>query len=210
MQALEIRTLTSETLPLFAQAFYDEWGYECRGDDELAHLISRWYAAKVSHYVTFSQLLLNDGELIGATLGSMASQRVEVTRWPERFNLDNLEEKIRKHPGSEPVCFFYRHLFEANENMRAAAAQRGRVFPAELLFLWVSSRHRGHGYSKRLLNWAMTTMKEAGATSFCLFTDTNCDVRFYERAPWVLEGESPWPDKYGMGGGKELMFSRSL
>ncbi|MBT1161637.1 GNAT family N-acetyltransferase [Bifidobacterium sp. SO1] len=53
-------------------------------------------------------------------------------------------------------------------------------FGAEVTLLLVDDAARGHGVGRALFDHAMSRFREAGVDRYFLFTDTSCNVGFYE------------------------------
>jgi GNAT superfamily N-acetyltransferase len=193
-------------------AFYAQWGWETLGAPELGHKVADWYCAKMMQSVTFGRLLISPkGVTAGLAVGGVFGDRPVMgrdARLPERRAA--LEREIAAEKGGPDTIALYGHITRVNEHLRRRAREDGRVFAAELYFLWVSPDFRGCGLSRRLLNAAKGAMKARGAKNFCLFTDTDCDWKFYMREPWIACGRCPWPDVPGMKGGAGLMFGAAL
>ena len=209
--AFDSRPLTLDTLDWVANAYYEEWGYETEGPDELARLVARWFCSHVVTQATFGHLLVKDEQLAGVTLGSVHGDRPLLAPLPDDWNEARLHERILRYPEGPSTLRIYETMFALNESLRREAQTQGNPCSAELLFLWVSPKHRGEGLSKTLLNRAMDTFRQRGQSDFCLFTDSHCDVSFYQRAPWRALTSCAWPDDIPqMPQVKELMFARDL
>ena len=209
--AFDSRPLTLDTLDSIAHAYYEEWGYETEGPDELARLVARWFCSHVVAQATFGHLLFKDEQLAGVTLGKVCGDPPSLTPLPEDWNEERLRKHIQNYAEGPSTLRIYETMFALNESLRQRLQTRGTPYGAELLFLWVAPQERGQGLSKTLLHLAMNTFRERGQTQFCLFTDSHCDVSFYQRSPWRALGSCAWPaDIPEMPNVKELMFARDL
>ncbi|MDL2060360.1 GNAT family N-acetyltransferase, partial [Mesosutterella sp. AGMB02718] len=210
--ALTEIALHSSDYGRIVDAFHAQWGWETLGAPGLGAKVADWYCAKMMQSVTFGRLLIAPtGGTAGLAVGGVFGDRPVIggdARLPERRAA--LEKEIAAQKGGPETIALYDHISRINEHLRRQTRENGRVFAAELYFLWVSPDYRGCGLSRRLLNAAMKAMKARRVKNFCLFTDTNCDWKFYMRDPWVACGRQPWPDVPGMRGGAGLMFGASL
>lgn len=193
-------------------AFHAQWGWETHGAPGLGRRVADWYCSKMMQHVTFGRLLIApSGGTAGLVVGSVFGDRPVLSRdarLPERRAA--LEKDIAAQEGGLETMALYGNIARINEHLRRRARENGHIFMAELYFLWVSPDCRGCGLSRRLLDAARTAMRARRAKNFCLFTDTDCDWRFYMRDPWVFCGRQPWPDVPGMKSGAGLMFGAAL
>ncbi|MDD3346670.1 GNAT family N-acetyltransferase [Oscillibacter sp.] len=76
----------------------------------------------------------------------------------------------------------YRHLHRIYEELSASYPQR---FDGVLTLFAVAGDCRGLGVGKQLLGRLLAYQKEHGVTSIYLYTDTTCNVGFYDRHGFV-------------------------
>ena len=207
----QTRPLTLETLEEVANVYYEEWGYETEGPRELARLVARWYCSHIIGQTTFAHLLYQGEELAGITLGAIQGEPLLLAPLPLAWDEQALHQRIDTFAEGPSTRRIYETMFALNSTLRQKVLAQGISFTAELLFLWVAPKHRGEGLSKVLLDKAMDTFRSQGQQAFCLFTDSHCDVSFYQRSPWLSLAQTPWPpDIVQMPNVEELMFARHL
>lgn len=204
-----VASLAEDTIPLLEEAYYSEWRHETLGDDALARKIARYFCAHLANQTNLSDIYIYNHRFAGVVLARINSQPITLKLLPE-YDEAALEAEIKATELGRKSIFLCQTIFKLNETLRQNAAQNGRVFDAELLFLFVAKRHRRGGLGRQMVKYMQGCMERAGVKNFCLFTDTNCNWQYYMKEPWVKEGELPWPEVEGMAGGREMMFSRTL
>lgn len=67
-----------------------------------------------------------------------------------------------------------------NADLLRRAHRSGRRYQAEAVLFILEPDTRGHGVGRRLYDWLMERFRAAGVRDYFLYTDTSCDVGFYD------------------------------
>ena len=157
---------------LLASIWYPELSGEaalCAGKMDLAH-----FAANTSHM----RVAALDGSVVGIAAVRVKSPNKEtVLKWKKFYSdvalrLQSLEPRVAQE--ILDYCSFEK---KAQAKMLSECSD---CLDYELTLFAVSSKARGHGVGSTLLKQAVQYLKEAGAKSYFLFTDTSCTWQYYE------------------------------
>ena len=67
-----------------------------------------------------------------------------------------------------------------NAGLLRQARRMGRRYQAEAVLFILEPDVRGHGVGRQLYDWLMDRFRAAGVRDYFLYTDTSCDVGFYD------------------------------
>ena len=127
---------------------------------------------------TFSQVALIDGAVRGVVLARSTNLSVPVSsRW-QRAEDDFLEQMLVSEPDAAKDQM---HTEELTRGINTKLLQKSGLSEAhEITLLAVSESARGLGIGTVLLDAASSYLADRGAGHAFLYTDTDCDWRFYE------------------------------
>ncbi|MBT1172023.1 GNAT family N-acetyltransferase [Bifidobacterium sp. MA2] len=143
----------------------------------------RLAAADLHHCLSRSTVAMaaeRDGEVVGVILGRVAaavSRRRPLPRC--RHVLHMIRESI-------PLPFSAEGRRGIREALELIAVDAhlirgiGSRYDAEIVLFLVDERVRGRGVGRMLFDRILRTFRNVGANRYFLFTDTTCDVGFYD------------------------------
>lgn len=139
------------------------------GEIDFAH-----FAIKSTHMLVAE---LN-GRVVGIACVGVKSPSDEVVSFWQEFS-DNAYSKLRDIDADAAQEMSDYALFEKCVHTKMLSECQ-ECTDYELTLFAVSSEARGHGVGSTLLKQAMQILKDAGAKSYFLFTDTMCTWQYYE------------------------------
>lgn len=158
-----------------AQMIKDTWQYEKVASPRNAlHMASVFLYSSLAHH-NFSQVAIRDGKVVGLILG----RTNDVPLKEKRYYLNMSYHLIRlllTSEGKQAVRSFRRNL-QVNQSL---LKQTYETYDGELTFFAVDASTRQSGIGSHLFYSYLTFMKNEGARTFRLFTDTSCTYGFYE------------------------------
>ncbi len=139
------------------------------GMTDLAHFAGR---------TTYMRVALLDGQVVGLAgvrVGSASEKH--VAKWNKV-----LEDAFLSLQEIDPAkAQELRDYYDFENRTLPQMISDGKVDANyELTIFVVSEKTRGHGVGSKLLAQVTDNLKSAGATSFYLYTDTNCTWQYYE------------------------------
>lgn len=128
----------------------------------------------------------NNGQVLGVILGSLRS---DIT------GRQRTRHMLRRHCLTLPLLASHegRHgllaqlaILQADEALKHDA---GKEYEAEVVLFVVSPAARGMGVGRRLFNHMLGVFHDAGLREYFLFTDSTCDVGFYDHRGLIRKAE---------------------
>ena len=130
------------------------------------------------------------GVVLGGVAGRRSWRRMLSSLRHLRRAAGTLLPLLASREGRRGICGMLRINAADDRLLRDATRECGR-YDAEVTLLLVDANVRGGGVGRRLFNRMMRTFREAGVERFFLFTDTTCNVGFYDHLGLVRCGERP-------------------
>ena len=127
-----------------------------------------------------------NGQVLGVILGSLRS---DIT------GRQRTRHMLRRHCLTLPLLASHegRHgllaqlaILQADEALKHDA---GKEYEAEVVLFVVSPAARGMGVGRRLFNHMLGVFHDAGLREYFLFTDSTCDVGFYDHRGLIRKAE---------------------
>ena len=199
MQTASYRQLRAGDVKPLAQIIGAVW-YA----DEPAGLQERFgavYLAQCAQRMTYAQVAEVDSVAVGVVVARAGESDEEVRRTWRRAEDEALDALEESYPGAAEEIV--RGLQAESEIDARLAEESGCDLTHELVLFAVAASMQGLGVGKELIGRAEDYLASQGATSFYLFTDTDCTWQFYEhrgmerRATWrrVADDERPLSDE---------------
>ena len=180
--SLSLRRLIAADSPVFTAMIRDAWYAEHPGPCGLLMASIDWESCLAGA----TEALVAADEETGSPLGVILVRVARLDRRP----LLNRHRRRAMRDGARLVAapgglrgFLELNAIGAIDRLllREAVHARGdRPYPAEIVLFLVSPEARGRGVGGRLFRAAMAYLRGQGVSDYFLFTDTGCDVGFYE------------------------------
>lgn len=169
------------------------WNYERFCSPKLAIKLSRLYLASCLCMQDFARVAVFKGESVGIIMGKdIKNHRVRAKYALRSFAL-GVGVMLSREGRAKAKRFG--GINTLNEKMLAGC---GKSFDAELEFFALRADTRGSGIGKSLFNSFADFMKSRDLKSFYLYTDSTCNVGFYDHLGLGRIAEekfSPLPDE---------------
>jgi GNAT superfamily N-acetyltransferase len=180
MAEITIRDLREEDYGPLSQIIDDEWRFH-EYSERYGLEISEAYLLYCANGAHMAKTILVDGEPCGVVaIGDMPGDRIDLSEELGEITRA-LEHKDR----------FDRYM-EDNEELHRIYLDFASTFKrpewAELKLLILSDRHKGLGLGRKLIDEACRCASEAGMEGLFFYTDTECNVGFYDHIGAVCIG----------------------
>ena len=136
----------------------------------------------------------NTHDEVGQTSGP-DKRRAELRKATRLRNMHRPRHMLRRHCLTLPLLASHegRHgllaqlaILQADEALKHDA---GKEYEAEVVLFVVSPAARGMGVGRRLFNHMLGVFHDAGLREYFLFTDSTCDVGFYDHRGLIRKAE---------------------
>ena len=152
------------------------WYPELSGQE--ASLAGKMDLARFAAKTSYMRVACLDGSVIGiAAVRAKNSSEKNVLHWQKFYDsavshLRDLDPKV-----AQEILDY--HSFEKKAQEKMLSECSGNL-DCELTLFAVSDKARGHGVGSTLLKQVVQYLKDAGAKTYFLFTDTSCTWQYYE------------------------------
>lgn len=191
-----IRPMTAKDIPAVRRLDGDTWfAPECFPDRD-----ARDYAVAVDvlRYLpetTFGAIAEHAGRVLGVAMGAAKGES------PLFADADHAVSRARGEAGRHTNGAAIVRNIDMDTKVNMDMSQDVRAdCDAELQLFIVSPEARGLGIGRRLFSTFLSHLRDAGARSYYLFTDTGCDYGFYDRHGLTRAAQRLDVPSYGFDG----------
>jgi N-acetylglutamate synthase-like GNAT family acetyltransferase len=147
-------------------------------DGEVALQAGKVDLAHFAISATYWKIAELNGEVVGVAAVRVGQPSLESVEFWE--NLSN-QSFAKLHELDSKAAQTLKDYYEFERNAHTQMMENCECDTTyELALFAVSSKSRGHGVGSELLRQCVLRLKEAGAKSYFLYTDTNCNWQYYE------------------------------
>ena len=184
---IQFRDIQKSDYPVLEKMIAKTWEYEKYCSPTIANQMATYYLASCLANQTYTCVAENDGVAVGIILGKIEKnfQPTEHDAKQERLALFDL----KKTEEGRKMASLYEGFDQLNQRL---LANSGYKFDGELALFIVSSDQRGNGIGGRLYNHFIRYTQAAQIEDFYLFTDSGCNVGFYEHQGLQRLGEETY------------------
>lgn len=189
---IEFREFNSGDYEALEKIIKDTWNYDRFASPKLAKKLSRLYLATCLCCQDFTRVAVYQGESVGIIMGRDVKNHRVRAKYALRALFLGTGIMITREGRNKARRFS--GINALNEKM---LAECGRTFDAELEFFALRADTRGAGIGKSLYLAFADFMKSRKLKSFFLYTDSTCNVGFYDHLglTQIAEGKfSPMPN----------------
>ncbi len=180
----------------------DTWTFDSNLDEleerEIFYKFLFQYFQKSSNY---SEIVLNEkNEVVGYIFSNLKNMKQPKPPFLLYFNwfLNILKGKY----GKRKIAFkFYKKLRDLHDDVM----KDSNMFDSEINLFFVSSKARGQGVGKKLLNNFFEICKKNSITNTSLQTDSDCNYGFYDKYGFNLHNKT-YSALYPETKGKDNVF----
>ncbi len=133
----------------------------------------------------YNEVVLNEkDEVVGYIFANLKKEKQPVISLSLYFNwfFDILRGKYGKRANAFK---FYKQLYKLHDDVM----KDSNLFDSEINLFFVSSKVRGEGVGKKILNNFIETCKKNNINNTSLQTDTDCNYGFYDYCGFELHNE---------------------
>lgn len=182
--SIQFREIKREDYPSLEKIISDTWEYESYCSPQVAKQMASFYLASCLANQTFTCVAENNGVAVGVIMAKVEKNFQTPLRYATQamFATGNLKRtKEGRHIAS---------LFEDFDKLNQRLLKQSELtFDGELSFFIVGSDQRGNGIGGELYKRFLQYTQAVGIENYYLFTDSDCNVGFYEHQSLVRMGE---------------------
>ncbi|WP_432352908.1 GNAT family N-acetyltransferase [Sporosarcina sp. A2] len=182
--SIQFREIKREDYPALEKIISDTWEYERYCSPQVAKQMATFYLASCLANQTFTCVAENNGIAVGVIMGKVEKNFQTPMRYATQGLLatGNLKRtKEGRHMAK---------LFEGFDRLNHRLLDQSRLkFEGELAFFIVGSDQRGNGIGGELYKRFLQYTQAVGIEDYYLFTDSGCNVGFYEHQGLERMGE---------------------
>ncbi|MGG0643502.1 GNAT family N-acetyltransferase [Sporosarcina gallistercoris] len=173
--SIQYREIKREDYPALEKIICDTWEYEKYSSPQVAKQMAKYFLASSLANQTFTCVAENNGVAVGVIMAKVD----ENFHTPIRFATQELlaAGNLKRTEEGRHVATLLESIDRLNKRL---LKQSGMQFDGELALFIVGSDQRGNGIGGELYNRFLKYTQAAGIESYYLFTDSDCNVGFYE------------------------------
>lgn len=176
-RAVEYRAVQWSDLEDMVTIFDEAWGLGGAAQEPVNKAFCRRFVLHYLEGATHARAAVVNGGLVGVLLLRVPGKPVLFEQVHQELAHEDAVLAGLGEPGKVALASMEcRHAAE-NDILRSSDMQGS---DAEVALFMVSAKARGRGVGGSLWRWAMASLVEQGCKRFFLYTDSSCDVGFYD------------------------------
>lgn len=173
--------------PYLARLIATTWEFDTFCSPRVAKYLSYVYLDACLIEQNFSQVALMNGQIAGVIMAQSA-YNYKASFWAQLRRKWHLTLLKLTDEGCEVLSFF-EHIDMIDKQL---LIQTEHPYQGKVELFIVDSAYQGHGLGKKLFDKTLEFFKEHQVNDFYLFTDSSCNIGFYEHAGMRRRGHHPF------------------
>lgn len=207
---LKIRQIEQKDIGAMVDLIHEAWFKGTYSNEAFEKAASTISLNKALYHTTIGRVAEVDGEILGLILCAVKDQE-PIYRQFQAHPLDPLIE-LSSHGNNEEFdrlietfkaeCTVYDQFLEEID----------QSFDASIEYIAVSSKAQGKGIGKSLIFESLQEFKQEACRNLYLFTDTDCNYKFYDYLDFdrIAQSTIDLPTQEGSRQREEFMYAYSL
>lgn len=182
--SIQFREIKREDYPAIERMISDTWEYERYCSPQVAKQMASFYLASCLANQTFTCVAESHGVAVGVIMGKV----LQNFQTPIRYATQELlaAGNLKRTKDGRQMAILFEGFDQLNQRL---LKQSGLTFDGELAFFIVGNDQRGNGIGGELYKRFLQYTQAVGIENYYLFTDSSCNVGFYEHQGLVRMGE---------------------
>ena len=204
---LTIRKIEDRDIPEMINLVHEAWFDGFNEKEEFEKAAAAISLNKALYNSSTGRVAEVDGQILGMILCKITKDDPEFRKF-QTNTIENLIE-LSKHGQEEEINRLIK-TFEAEKSIyNQFLGEVDTDYDASIEYIAVSSKARGHGLGKSLIYEAIKDFKNEDCQNLYLFTDSDCNYRFYDYLDFeqVTSDTIQIPTKNGTRARQEFMYA---